>query len=331
MELNQPYAPRRLRAFLLSGALVFVSALAYYILFRSQLPWPGYLLDLERAPLAHLGDISSGTYPSFAFALAMGLFSIALFNLNKTRVTIAIAGIWAIGIMHEISLGTFSQLDIAAGTVGSAIALAIVFSLKPVLTTKESKHDTRTNSRFNLTERLKLSALMVISATLATGTSEYEPTDSRDCITYDQNDTCIERRVEGRPVYLSYTDLRNAVKMSAPRELTSVSRIYLYGNMLFVNERNQGIHIIDNQFPTSPNRIGFIEIPGNTEISIRDNNLYADSYVDLVTLDLTNIQNITEIAREQSIFPYNSRQNIPDNVRLIGVVDSVNGVVVGYQ
>jgi len=331
MELNQSCSARATRAYCAVGSLVFVSALVYYFLYRTQLPWPGYLLNLESAPFLHIGDFTKGAYPSFAFTLSIGLIAIGSYKLHKVRASTAVLSVWAVGLLHEVSLGTFTQVDVVAGTVGALIPLVCIFISKQRLETETGNFALVKPSRFNAIERLKLSALIVVSATLATATSEYEPKQRVDCISYDENGVCIASTITASPVFMSYADLRSAVKMSGPRELKSVSRIYLYESMLFVNERNAGIHIIDNRFPSSPERIGFIEIPGNTEINIKDNNLYADSYIDLVTLDLTDIENITEIAREESIFPYDSRQNIPDNVRLAGVIDSERGVVVGYQ
>lgn len=326
MELSPHQKSYKVRGYFISGAAVLLSTLAYYLLFRSQLPWPGYLLEFEYAPLAYLGDITHGSYPSFAFTLSLGLVSIALFKSNKTCTLAALTGIWLVGVLHEITLGTFSQLDIAAGTIGIIIPLVLLLnSFQPF------SLDQICASKFSVNERLKFGALMLVSATLATGTSAYDPIDPDNCTQTDQNNICIAQSTFADPVYLSYTDLRSAVKMSAAREMTSVSRIYLYEDMLFVNERNEGIHIIDNRFPNSPQRVGFLEIPGNTELSIRDNNLYADSYIDLVTLDVQNIENITEIARQESIFPYNALQNIPSNVQLNTGIDSSLGVVVGYQ
>ena len=326
MELNSYQRSRKKRIYLLSGGIIFLSTLAYYLLFRAQLPWPGYLIDFEYAPLAHLGDLSLGSFPSFAFTLSMGLVSLALFNFNKACTIAALSGVWAIGVLHEVTLGTFSQLDVAAGTIGIIIPLVMLSNTGRQVSTKPGS-----TSKFSVSERLKLGTLMLVSATLATGTSAYDPVDTSNCTEYDENNICVTRSSLKSPVYLSYADLRSAVKMSGPREMTSVSRIYLYESMLFVNERNEGIHIIDNRFPNSPKRVGFIEIPGNTEISIKDNNLYADSYIDLITLDVQNIESITEIDRQESIFPYNARQNIPNNVELSSRIDRELGVVVGYQ
>lgn len=331
MEANQSDPSRAIRVYVISGSVVFISALVYYLTYRTQLPWPGYLFNPEYLPQTRSGDITQGTYPSFAFTLSIGLFCLAMFKQGRQRAATAVFGVWVVGLVHEITLGTFSPLDLVAGSTGALIVLAILFLARRSIDSETNRVQLSELNRHAFRDRCKFTALMIVSATLATGTSSYEPRDSRECITYDENGICIERRITASPVYLSYAALRSAVKMSGPRELNSVSRVYLYKSMLFVNERNEGIHIIDNRFPASPERIGFIEIPGNTEISIRDDYLYADSYIDLVTLDLSNIENITEIAREQDIFPYNSRQNIPDNVNLTGTIDSTRGVITGYQ
>lgn len=324
MELKRHVNASSTKVYYLWAFAVLSSALTYYLLMRTQLPWPGYLLAFEHGPLTHLNDITQGAYPSFAFTLGMGFVSIALFIQNKVRAVKSILGIWLIGLAHEVTLGTFSSLDVLAGTLGMLIPLGLIgvssFPLRSHLANPPAAK-----------ERLKLTGLMLVSATLATGTSAYEPYDSDYCSEYDVNGICIKQSTLSQPVYLSYADLRSAVKMSEPRDLNSVSRIYLYNDLLFVNEKNQGIHIIDNSDASNPVRTGFIEIPGNTEISIRDNNLYADSYIDLVTIDLSDMQNITEIARQVDIFPYNVRQNIPNDVRLPYGIDKERGVVVGHR
>lgn len=135
-----------------------------------------------------------------------------------------------------------------------------------------------------------------------------------------------------QPVYLSYNELRSSVALLPARELQSIGRIYLYENLFFLNERNQGIHIFDNSNPAKPHNSGFLHIPGNTELAIRDSYLYADSYVDLVTLDLNDVTNIREIDREESVFPWDAYQNVPDGVQFdFSNLDENLGVVIGYE
>lgn len=95
------------------------------------------------------------------------------------------------------------------------------------------------------------------------------------------------------------------------RTLDSIGRIYLYNNYLFLNEKNEGIHTFDNSDPFNLRNAGFIYIPGNTEVSKRDSYLYADSYIDLVTLDLNDLGDIQVVDREEGVFPWDEYQKCP--------------------
>lgn len=339
MELTSTNLRYKGRWYLCAGISLFASALIYYAVFRTQLPWPGHLIDLDWARLSQLTDYSNGSYPSFAFALSMGLIAIGLFVTQRSWAIKAILGIWVIGLMHEIFISTLTVSDVLAGTLGAAIALRVALFATQSALSELTRSNSGSNSKATLlgalqtgfSDRFKLTALMLSSIVFATGTSPYEPRNSTDCLETDVNGTCVSTSSYRSPVYLSYTDLRSAVKLSEPRTLTSVSRIYLYNNYIFANELNEGIHIIDNSIPSAPKKLGFIEIPGNQDIAVRDNSLYADSYIDLVTIDVSDIENVREIARIEDVFPYNSRQNIPANIELSGNIDRSLGVIVGFQ
>jgi hypothetical protein len=55
-----------------------------------------------------------------------------------------------------------------------------------------------------------------------------------------------------------------------------------------------------------------------------------DSYIDLVVLDISNMDNIREIYRIKDVFPYDPHQNVPREIRL-APVDFNKGVVIGYK
>lgn len=117
-------------------------------------------------------------------------------------------------------------------------------------------------------------------------------------------DQCTETRTfrQITPVTLTTTQVREGVSVSGARPLVKPGKIYTKGNYLFINELKEGIHIIDNRNPSDPKTLAFISIPGNGDIAIRDNMLYADSYMDLVTFDISNLANIHEVARVQNVF-----------------------------
>ncbi len=83
-----------------------------------------------------------------------------------------------------------------------------------------------------------------------------------------------------------------AVAISEPVPIIESGKIYAYKNYVFVNDVYRGFHILDNTDPSSPQNIGFIKLEGNNDISIKDDRLYADSYGDLVIMDISDIQNI---------------------------------------
>ncbi len=131
------------------------------------------------------------------------------------------------------------------------------------------------------------------------------------------------------PVYMSYEELRDAVKSTAARELVNPGKIYFKDGYIFVNEELKGIHIIDNRIPQSPKNIGFIEIPGNVDIAIKENILYADSYIDLVAIDISDIDNPEEVHRVKEIFPYTTPPYNEDY--RVAKVDEEKGVVTDWE
>lgn len=96
------------------------------------------------------------------------------------------------------------------------------------------------------------------------------------------------------------------VKALGPQPVKFPAKIYVKGNLIFQNDLGSGIHVIDNATPSSPNRIGFIQLRGNSEMSIKGNYLYANSFADLVIIDVTNWQNPTEVKRIRNAFSQGS-------------------------
>ncbi len=143
-------------------------------------------------------------------------------------------------------------------------------------------------------------------------------------------DEYTEVFIANAPVYMTYEELRDAVEITAPRDLKNPGKIYFKDGHLFVNEELKGVHIIDNRNPENPENIGFIEIPGNVDIAIKENILYADSYIDLVAIDISDISNPEEVHREKDIFPYTTPPPAEEDYR-IAKVDEDLGVVIDWE
>lgn len=106
------------------------------------------------------------------------------------------------------------------------------------------------------------------------------------------------------PVFMSETAFRNSVKVTnEQREISNYGKICFYNGYLFISESEVGIHILDNRNPAQPHNIGFIELLGNADIAIRDNRLYADSYIDLVWFNISDPANPKLEGRLENVFP----------------------------
>ena len=134
--------------------------------------------------------------------------------------------------------------------------------------------------------------------------------------------------VEYEPVYISHEEFINAVQLEASRGLKNPGKIYFYDGYLFVNEINKGIHILDNRDPSTPANIGFINIPANKDIAVRNDLLYADSQKDLLVFDISSLQNPELIDRIEGVF--NNSANTPPGFTTQSV-DESRGLVVDWK
>ncbi len=144
-------------------------------------------------------------------------------------------------------------------------------------------------------------------------------------------DKIIQEQTLYEPVYLSYQDLRKPIQSSPPDTLQKPGKIYVKDQLIFINEYLKGIHVIDNTDPAHPVPVAFIAIPGNVDMAVRNNILYADSYMDLVALDISDPHHIMEKGRAKNIFPYilpatDGKYPI-DNLK----VDQDKGVVIRWK
>jgi hypothetical protein len=104
------------------------------------------------------------------------------------------------------------------------------------------------------------------------------------------------------PTVISLDELRSSTKLVEAQPLNSIGKIYRKGQNLFINEPGKGIHIIDNSNPSNPVVKSFLNIPGNVDLAVMGNTLYADSYIDLVVFDISEISNIHEVNRVENVF-----------------------------
>lgn len=104
------------------------------------------------------------------------------------------------------------------------------------------------------------------------------------------------------PITMELSEFRNSVKVSPAEPTVETGKIYVYNDYIFVAEKNKGIHVIDNSEPSNPHTISFIHILGNEDISIKGDYLYADSAIDLVVFNISDINNIQIENRLTDVF-----------------------------
>lgn len=166
------------------------------------------------------------------------------------------------------------------------------------------------------------------------------------CVVFACLVTCVAtspaiRQPTHEPVYMPWKQFRSSVEVMPPQPIKKRGKIYIKDNYLYINEPNKGIHVIDNTNPQAPVPKCFLNIPGNTDLSIYGSYLYADSFVDLLVFALTIYpEDIILVNRISDVFPYNAYQNQPfadsdnTNSRFDFFPSRVNqrkGVVTGWR
>lgn len=142
-------------------------------------------------------------------------------------------------------------------------------------------------------------------------------------------DTTYREYKGNAPVYITYTELRTAITREDNVDLKNPGKIYFKDGYVFIIEELKGIHVFDNSNPSTPLKKVFIKVPGVVDMAISGNILYADSFVDLVILDVQDIDKIHEVGRVKDILPY----TVPPtgNEFPMGPVDSKKGLVTGWE
>ena len=151
------------------------------------------------------------------------------------------------------------------------------------------------------------------------------------------DDGPYEEYLVARPILQDAVSFKaEAVAVTEPVPIVTSGRIYAYGDYIFVNDVNQGFHVINNQNPSNPEPIAFIKLEGNNDISIKNDKIYADSYGDLVIFDISDINNITLTSRivnaiyNNDVWMFNTEFPQADFYEY-GDIDYDKDIVVGWE
>lgn len=145
-----------------------------------------------------------------------------------------------------------------------------------------------------------------------------------------EQESVTNQVVGQKPIYADGIDWQQ-ITVESPKPVSKLGKIYYKDGLIYVNEVNKGIHIIDNTNPNNPIPLKFINVLGSKDISIKENYLYTDNVTDLVVLDISDINQITPINRVPDIYPI-STQNFPEfGNGFFECVDPQLGTVIGWE
>lgn len=137
-----------------------------------------------------------------------------------------------------------------------------------------------------------------------------------------------------RAVYMSWKEFRTtAVQVQEPQPVGRRGKLLITGDHLLLSEPGLGVHVFDNADPRSPRPLMFIRIPGNIDIAVRNGQLYADSFVDLLVFDL-DLPNGTAklVQRLESQFEYDPYQTLASDTPVhVEGLDRERGVVIRLE
>lgn len=145
--------------------------------------------------------------------------------------------------------------------------------------------------------------------------------------------SCEDKRLQtymaNVPVYMSYDELRSSLKVTGAEDLIKPGKIYFKDQYMYINEYQKGIHVVDLSDAEHPDPKAFIEIPGNVDMAIRNDILYADSFMDLLLIDISDPLQPKEIHRIEELFEYVIPPYDPDYP--LDEIDQEKGVIIQYE
>ncbi len=131
------------------------------------------------------------------------------------------------------------------------------------------------------------------------------------------------------PIYFAGDNI-DQIQSLPVQPIEKLGKIYFKAPYIFMNESLKGIHVVDNSDPTNPQKVAFIEIPGNQDISIKGDRMYVDNFKDLVVLDITDIYNVSEVSRVTGLYEFGDGDYPESYSGYFECVDENKGQVIGW-
>lgn len=279
--------------------------------------------------------------PSFLHIIGMSFFTAGILGVNKSNywkipvtwlvIDLIFEGLQFYQTDNVLTWGNFEWVDVAAMLVSTLIT---IFILKKTLHQKnEPKNSSAKVS--SLGKPLVTVTAFGFGAFMMLGSYQVPTSvDTRLDCEFPNGEISEECSVE--PIYLSWEKIRESGKLLSKeygddyqQSLKNANKIYIYLDLLLINEERTGVHIFNNSNPEIPEYLDFISLIGNQDMAIRNQYLYLDSFTDLVVYDLTNINEAP--VRKQNVFNFpDPTASLPDNIYFNEFPKASEGVVIGY-
>lgn len=113
-----------------------------------------------------------------------------------------------------------------------------------------------------------------------------------------------------KPVLLQRSVFEKSIVVEKPQTIIKSGKIYIKGDLMFINDVNKGFHVYDYSDPKNPVGLQFIKVPGATDLAIIENIIYINQAVDLVTLTYdSTTKKISITNRNKNVFPQKKSPN----------------------
>ena len=128
------------------------------------------------------------------------------------------------------------------------------------------------------------------------------------------------------PVFMERSDFERSVILSPAKPVVNAGKIYVIEQYLFINEKNEGFHVFNNENPSNSTPIHFLASPGATDLAIREDIFFINQATDLIAVQVVlGSGGITVTKRIKDTFP---KMLSPDGFYPIDI--PLNNVVVNW-
>ncbi len=131
-----------------------------------------------------------------------------------------------------------------------------------------------------------------------------------------------------RPIYVDLVELENIGNLP-PQEIENSGSIFLLDTLFFMLEQGKGIHVYGISDPTNAAGLTFIKMPAITAFTVANNRIYADSWRDLVTIDISNLMAVEVRSRQLGVFEPLLYPPLYNGI--FECVDESQGAVAGWE